>query len=69
MHIWNSAKKKYQYENPCPNCKSHNTHLEPIAINGPDSCWVEYCDDCGWERETSTKTGVKERIVKKDIPK
>jgi hypothetical protein len=57
-----ACEKEYQNKNPCPNCKSHNTHLEPVCINGPESIWVEYCDDCGWERETNTKTGITEKI-------
>jgi predicted nucleic-acid-binding Zn-ribbon protein len=46
------CRRKYQQENPCPKCGSHNTHIEPIAIYGPKSAWIEYCDDCGWSKKT-----------------
>jgi hypothetical protein len=46
------CEKKYQRENPCPNCGSANVHLEPVTIFGPKSSWIEYCDDCDWKKET-----------------
>ena len=48
------CEEKYQRENPCPQCGSHNTHLEPTAISGAYSAWVEWCDDCGWKKESGT---------------
>lgn len=51
------CEKEYQSKNPCPKCRSHATHLEPIAIDGAKSSWVEYCDDCGWELVTDCGCG------------
>jgi predicted nucleic-acid-binding Zn-ribbon protein len=52
-----ACEKKYQQEHPCPKCGSHNTHLEPIAICGAKSSWIEWCDDCKWEKETDCGCG------------
>lgn len=48
------AHKKYQDENPCPKCGSHNVDFDLIYISGPRSGWVEWCHDCGWKEETKT---------------
>jgi hypothetical protein len=49
-----SLEKKYQRENPCPECGSHNTHLDLNYISGAHSGWSEYCDDCGWKKTTTS---------------
>lgn len=49
-----ACEKKYQDENPCPKCGSHNTHLDLNYISGARSSWSEYCDDCGWEKTTNS---------------
>jgi hypothetical protein len=45
--------KKYQDENPCPNCGSHNVHIKIDAI-GSGVAGSEYCDDCSWRKVTNT---------------
>lgn len=53
VSFFKQCEEKYQKENPCPKCGSHNTHFEPTAISGPNSSWSEWCDDCGWSKESS----------------
>jgi hypothetical protein len=50
--LFKREEERYQKENPCPVCGSHNTHIEINYINGPHMSGSEYCDDCGWVKET-----------------
>lgn len=52
--IMDKAAKKYRDENPCPECGSHDVELDILYISGPRSGWVEWCNTCGWKRETKT---------------
>lgn len=44
----------YQKDNPCPDCGSHNVEIDIGGLG--DGCLFgeEWCNDCGWEKVTST---------------
>lgn len=46
--------QKYRDENPCPACGSHNVDFDIMYISGPHSGWIEWCNDCGWEKRTES---------------
>ena len=52
--IFEKANKRYREENSCPECGSHNVDFDILYISGPRSGWIEWCNDCGWEKETKT---------------
>lgn len=50
-----SCHEKYRKENPCPHYGSHNVDIDIDCINGSDMSGSEWCNDCGWKRETTTR--------------
>lgn len=54
-YIFKREQEKYKENNPCPMCGSHNVDYDLNWINGKDSRWVEWCNDCGWKKEHNTK--------------
>ena len=46
--------KQYQKNHPCPQCGSHNVHIEINALGGGNVAGNEWCDNCGWEKVTDT---------------
>jgi transcription elongation factor Elf1 len=52
--IIDRAHEKYQKENTCPMCGSHDVDFDLLYICGPHSGWVEWCNSCGWLEETKT---------------
>jgi predicted RNA-binding Zn-ribbon protein involved in translation (DUF1610 family) len=46
--------KQYQKNHPCPQCGSHNVHIEIYCIGGGSVAGSEWCDDCGWKKPTNT---------------
>ena len=45
--------KQYREKNPCPKCGSHNVDIELNCISGPHMSGSEWCNDCGWKKETT----------------
>jgi transcription elongation factor Elf1 len=50
--IMDNCLKKYQRENPCPKCGSHNVDIDIDTINGVSMSGSEWCNDCGWRKVT-----------------
>lgn len=46
--------EKYRRENPCPSCGSHNVGIEIHSINGAHMSGAEWCNECGWAKETES---------------
>lgn len=44
--------KQYRENNPCPKCGSHNVDIELDCISGAHMSGSEWCNDCGWRKET-----------------
>jgi ribosomal protein L37AE/L43A len=49
-----AMEKKYQQNHPCPQCGSHNVHIEINGLGGGNVDGSEWCDDCGWKKDTNT---------------
>jgi ribosomal protein L37AE/L43A len=49
-----AMEKQYQDNHPCPKCGSHNVHIEINGLGGGNVDGSEWCDDCGWKKETNT---------------
>lgn len=52
--IVNRLEKRYQDNHPCPQCNSHNVHIECYAMSGGYVYGEEWCDDCKWKKITDT---------------
>ena len=52
--FFDNLRKEYQEKNPCPNCGSHNVEIEITTISNALVAGIEWCNDCGWEKETNT---------------
>lgn len=46
--------EKYCRENPCPVCGSHNVDIELNWMNGAHMSGSEWCNECGWKKDTET---------------
>jgi hypothetical protein len=52
--IMDVMEKRYQDEHPCPKCGSHNVHIEINGLGGGNVDGSEWCEDCGWRKDTNT---------------
>ena len=52
--VMNRLEKRYQEKHPCPECGSHNVHIEIDNLCGGYVQGREWCDDCKWEQKTDT---------------
>jgi predicted RNA-binding Zn-ribbon protein involved in translation (DUF1610 family) len=49
-----AMEKQYQNNHPCPECGSHNVHIDIDCLGGGNVAGAEWCDDCGWKNKTNT---------------